>query len=75
VAGWAAEPVRAWLRKISGPEREEVAEWTKLHNEELHNVCSPTYYFGDQIKEYEMGGACSAHGRDEKCVQNVGQKA
>jgi hypothetical protein len=27
------------------------------------------YYWDDQIKEDEMGGACSAHGH-EKCVQN-----
>jgi hypothetical protein len=27
------------------------------------------YYYDDKIKESAMGGACSAHGRDEKCVQ------
>jgi hypothetical protein len=29
---------------------------------------------GEQIKEYEMGAACSAHGRDDKCVQNIGRE-
>jgi hypothetical protein len=29
------------LRRIFGPERdEETGDWRKLHNEELHNLCS-----------------------------------
>jgi hypothetical protein len=29
------------LRRIFGPERDEVTgDWMKLHNEELHNLCS-----------------------------------
>jgi hypothetical protein len=29
------------LRKIFGPKRDEVmGDWRKLHNEELHNLCS-----------------------------------
>jgi hypothetical protein len=28
------------LRKIFGPEREEVGSWRKLHNDELHSVYS-----------------------------------
>jgi hypothetical protein len=40
------------LRKISGPDRDEVAgDWGRLHNEELHNLyASPNIYKGDQIK-------------------------
>jgi hypothetical protein len=31
------------LRRIFGPKREEVmGDWRKLHNEELHNVYSPS---------------------------------
>jgi hypothetical protein len=26
------------------------------------------YYYGDQIKEDEMDGTCSTHGRDGKCT-------
>jgi hypothetical protein len=37
--------------------------WRRLHNEELHNL------YGDEIKEYEMNGVCSKHGRDEKRTQ------
>jgi hypothetical protein len=33
--------------------------WRKLHNEELHLVIK-YYEGGDQIKEDEMGGVCSA---------------
>jgi hypothetical protein len=29
---------------------------------------------GDEIKEGGMGRECSMHGRDEKCIQNFGQK-
>jgi hypothetical protein len=32
------------------------------------------HYSGDQIKEDEMGGACDMHGREEKCIQDVGWK-
>jgi hypothetical protein len=27
-----------------------------------------------QIKEDEMGGSCTMHGGDEKCIQNFGRK-
>jgi hypothetical protein len=33
------------------------------------------FFYDDKIKEYEMGGACSAHGGYEKCVQNFGWNA
>jgi hypothetical protein len=43
------------LRRIFGPEREEVAGgWRRLHNEELHNFCYNKYYQGDQIRD-EIG--------------------
>jgi hypothetical protein len=32
------------------------------------------YYKSDQIKENEMSGACSIHGRDEKFMPNLGWK-
>jgi len=36
-------------------------------------TCFTTYFWGDQIKE-EMGGHCSMSAKDDKLVQNVGQK-
>jgi hypothetical protein len=59
-----------------GPKREELARGCgSLHNEELHNFVSfVKYYYGDQIKGDEMGGACSTYGRDEKCIRYCGWK-
>jgi hypothetical protein len=37
-----------------------------------HEYASPNYI--KAIKGNEMGGVLSTHGRDEKCVQNVGRK-
>jgi hypothetical protein len=43
-------------RRIFGPKRDEVTGgWRKLRNEELHNL----YSSPSQVKEYEMGRACS----------------
>jgi hypothetical protein len=51
------------LRRIFGSKRDEVTGGlSKLHNEALHNLYS-TKYYGDQIKENEVGRACRAHGR------------
>jgi hypothetical protein len=45
------------------PRRDEVTrDWRKLHNEELRNL------YNDQVKEDEMGRACSTNGGDEECV-------
>jgi hypothetical protein len=58
------------LRIIFGPKREKVAGgWRTLNNEKFQNLyASPNW--GDQVKQDEMGGACSMHGRYNKCVQN-----
>jgi hypothetical protein len=51
-------------------EGEMAGGWRKLYNEKLHNLnASPNI-----IKEDEIGGACSTHGRDEKYIQNFGGK-
>jgi len=62
------------LRRIFGPKREEVTgEWRKLHNEELNYLyCSPSVVSGDKIEKNEMGGACSAYGREERRIQGFG---
>jgi hypothetical protein len=62
------------LKKISGPTRYEVKRgWRLLHNEELHNLYFSLYKC-KQIKEDELGGACSRNGKDEKFVQNFSRK-
>ena len=36
-------------------------------------ICtSHPYCLGDKIEKNEMGGACSACGGDEKCIQGFG---
>jgi len=56
-------------------EMEELAGgWRRLHSEELHNLYASSHNISNQVKEDEMGGACSTHEKDEKCVQNFGQK-
>jgi hypothetical protein len=60
------------LKKIFGPKRDEVSgEWRRLHNEELHALYSSPYPC-DQIKKNDTGGACSAYGRQKRCIQDFG---
>ena len=40
------------------------ADWRKLHNEWLHDVCCTSKYLIVQIKEDEMGGACGMDKRN-----------
>jgi hypothetical protein len=65
------------LRRLFGPKRDEATRgWIKLRNEELHSL-----YFSQNIitviksRRFELGGTCSAHGRDKKCVQSFGWKS
>jgi len=52
---------------LPSPKTEEVAGgWRRLRNEQqLHNL----YYSPYVIKENEIGCACIAYGRYEKCIQ------
>jgi len=45
-----------------------------LHAYKIMYLRFTTYDSDYQIKEDEMGGACSKHGRDEKCVKYFGQE-
>jgi hypothetical protein len=59
------------LRRVFGPKRDVVTgEWRKLHNEELTQ-----YFAGGKIKKNEMGRACGAYGRGERCAQVIGGEA
>jgi hypothetical protein len=61
------------LRGIFGPEREEVLGWRKLHNEELHNLCSMPHVIR-MIRTTR--GRCAVHVTcmEEKCIQSFGKK-
>jgi hypothetical protein len=52
------------LRRIFAPKKDEATGGcSKLHNEELHNLySSPNIINDDQVKEDEMGRACSPNG-------------
>jgi hypothetical protein len=65
------------LRRVFVPKRDEVTgEWRKLHNEELNDLYSfPNIVRGGKIKKNEMGWACGAYGRGERCAQGVGGEA
>jgi len=53
---------------------QEEGGWRRLHNEELHNLYATQNIISDKIKMDEMSKACSLHRRDEKCIQDFGQK-
>jgi hypothetical protein len=56
------------LMRISGPKRDEATKgWTKLHNDEVHNLCSSPNY-NDEVKEDEMGRASSNNFSEEECI-------
>jgi hypothetical protein len=62
------------LRRIFGSKRDEViGEWRRPHNEELCDRHSSSDII-DRIKKNEMGGACSACCRQERCLQSFGRE-
>jgi hypothetical protein len=59
------------LRRIFGPKWDEVTgEWRKLHNEELHNLCSSPDIIR-QVKSRRMrwAGHVARMGEEEKCTR------
>jgi hypothetical protein len=61
------------LRRIFGPNREEVAGgWKRLHNEELLNLyASPYTTRAMKSRRNGMGGACSTHGEMMNSYDNL----
>jgi hypothetical protein len=65
------------LRRIFGPKSDEVTgEWRKLHNEELHNLCSSPDIIR-QVKSRRMrwAGHVARMGEEKKSVQGFGGRA
>jgi hypothetical protein len=58
------------LRRIFGPKRDEVmGGWTKLHNEELHDLySSPSIIRIIKVEENEVAGTCGTNGGEEERV-------
>jgi hypothetical protein len=65
------------LRRSLGPKSYEViGGWRKLHNKEVHNLCSsPSIIIMIKVKEDEIGTACSMNGQEEECISDIGGKA
>jgi hypothetical protein len=65
------------LRRIFGPKSEEVTGgWRKLHNDRLHKLSS-LLDIARIIKSGSISlgeGKGGMHWREERCVQNSGQK-
>jgi hypothetical protein len=52
-----------------------VADWRRLHNEDLHNLyASPNIVIVIKSNKDEMVGACSMHGKDEKSIKKFGRE-
>jgi hypothetical protein len=45
------------------------------HWEASYLVLITKYYYSDQIKENEVGGACGTHGGEEKYIQDYSGRA
>jgi hypothetical protein len=46
-----------------------IGGWRKLHNDELYNLYSSlSIIMYDQVKEDEMGRACSMNWEEEECI-------
>jgi hypothetical protein len=62
------------LKIISGPKKDEViGEYRQLHKVERYDLySSPNIIRVIKVKKDDMDGACSMHGRQERCIQSVG---
>ena len=62
------------LRRIFGPERDEVAgEWRKLHNEKLNDLyCSPNIVWVIKSREMRWAGHVICMGGEKRCIQGFG---
>jgi hypothetical protein len=56
--------------RIFGQEGDGVMkEWRKLHNEEFHYMYPSPSIIRNQVKEVQMGGACSTNGEKRKAYK------
>jgi hypothetical protein len=61
------------LRRIYGSTRDEIkGGWRKVQNEDLHNLYSSQNIIkNDEVKEKQMGKACSKHRRKDNMKYNL----
>jgi hypothetical protein len=63
------------LRSTFGPKRDEVkGEWKSLYNEEMNVLYSSPNIIRvkKKIEKNTMGGECSTHGGEKRCIQGTG---
>jgi hypothetical protein len=64
------------LRRIFGPDRDEVIGWRKLHNEELHGLySSPGIVRVIKARRMRWAGHVARMGGGEGCIQQFGWEA
>jgi hypothetical protein len=57
------------LRRIFGPKRDGVTGgWRKLHNEELHNLCTSPSIIRIIKSRTMRGRTCGTNGREDECI-------
>jgi hypothetical protein len=56
------------LRRIFGSKRRKLPTTAEDCIMRIFIIVRSPKYYGDQVNEGVMGGACSTHGRDEKCI-------
>jgi hypothetical protein len=61
------------LRRIFWPKRDEVRGENYIMKT-LMIFLLTQYFSGDKIEKNEMGGACSAYGGEERCIQCFGRE-
>jgi hypothetical protein len=62
------------LRRIFGPKRDEVTgEWRKLHNEQLHDLYSPTTVRVIKLRRIRWAGHVARMGRERHVQGFVGK--
>ena len=57
------------LRKVFGPKRDEV---NRRMESTAWSAFFTKFHLGDEIKKNEIGGPCSTHGGEERCIQGFG---
>jgi len=60
------------LRRVFGPKRDEVTGNGENYIMMSLVICTPEYCAGGKIEKNEMGWACGAYGRGERCAQGSG---
>jgi hypothetical protein len=59
--------LKSVLKRPSGPKRDKRIGGFIIYTHHKHN-------YNGQTRQGEMGKTCSTHGREKKCIRNLGRK-